>query len=149
MSLYTLSKTNILTAPPTVEHLTFQECDDFELLSRLGEISVEEARKRLANDNLAFVAFWKDEPAAFGWMAMGRAKIGELNHDFILPERHRYLWNFRTLMEYRGLGIYPRLLQYIICRESSKAERFWIIHAPENSSSLKGIVKAGFTYVGE
>lgn len=149
MPLYTLPKTKIYTGKSNAEQLTFRECEDLELLSRLGEISKEEVRRRLANDNLAFVAYWKHEPAAFGWIAKGKAKIGELNHEFILPRAHRYLWNFRTLRAYRGLGIYPRLLQYIICRESSKAERFWIIHAPENSSSLRGIVKAGFTYVGE
>jgi len=33
--------------------------------------------------------------------------------------------------------------------EENKATRFWIIHAPENKSSLKGIVKAGFEYVGK
>jgi hypothetical protein len=49
---------------------------------------------------------------------------------------------------FRGLGIYPALLHYIIRCESAKANRFWIIHAPENYSSLKGIKKAGFEYVG-
>lgn len=82
-------------------------------------------------------------------MARGKATIGELNHSFILPLRHRYLWNFRTLAEYRGLGIYPALLQYIIKYEGYKAKQFWIIHAPENKASLSGIVKAGFQYVGK
>jgi GNAT superfamily N-acetyltransferase len=149
MSLYTVSKTDISSATQAAGYLTFSECADVELLSRLGEFSEEEARRRLANDNLAFVAYWKGEPAAFGWMARGKAKIGELNHEFVLSEWHRYLWNFRTLVPYRGLGIYPRLLQYIVHRESATAERFWIIHAPENGSSLRGILKAGFTYVGD
>ena len=92
---------------------------------------------------------WLTCITAFGWMARGKATIGELNHSFVLPMRNRYLWNFRTLAEYRGLGIYPALLQFILQYEGSKASRFWIIHAPENGSSLKGIQKAGFEYVGK
>jgi GNAT superfamily N-acetyltransferase len=126
-----------------------EECTDVTLLAVLGNTTAGDVVQRLANDHLAFVAYVHNRPAAFGWMARGKAKIGELNHEFILPEGNRYLWNFRTLSEYRGLGIYPALLQYIISFEKDKANRFWIIHAPENQSSLSGIVKAGFEYVGK
>mgnify|MGYP003541589897 CR=1 FL=1 len=102
-----------------------------------------------ANDDKAFVAWINNMPAAFGWMARDNAVIGELNHGFILPEGNRYLWNFRTLEPFRGLGIYPALLQYILKEGDKKASRFWIIHAPENKASLKGIRKAGFEYVGK
>jgi GNAT superfamily N-acetyltransferase len=68
----------------------------------------------LANDHLAFVGYINNQPAAFGWMARGKARIGELNHELILPIGNRYLWNFRTMEAYRGLGVYPALLQYII-----------------------------------
>ena len=148
MSLYTL--TNLNNFPPINKPvgLIIEENSDIQLLSILGNISVDDVRSRLANDHLAFVAYINNQPAAFGWMARGKAKIGELNHEFVLPHGNRYLWNFRTLEAFRGLGIYPALLQYIIRFEKQKANRFWIIHAPENNSSLKGIKKAGFEYVG-
>lgn len=122
---------------------------DTRLLSIIGNSTIEEVTKRLANDNTAFVAYVKNQPAAFGWMARDNAKIGELDHEFILPAGNRYLWNFRTLEAYRGLGIYPALLQYILQHADDEAKRFWIIHAPENKASLKGIQKAGFEYVGK
>jgi GNAT superfamily N-acetyltransferase len=112
-------------------------------------VSNEEIRNRLVNGHLAFVAYLNNEPAAFGWMATNNAKIGELNHEFYLPKGNRYLWNFRTFEAYRGKGIYPALLQYILQNSSSAASRFWIIHAPENVASLKGIRKVGFKYVGK
>ena len=77
------------------------------------------------------------------------ASIGELEMAFAVPERDRYLWDFATLPAFRGRGIYPRLLQEILAREGSGAERFWIIHAPENTPSSSGIAKAGFTAVSE
>ncbi|TKK72001.1 GNAT family N-acetyltransferase [Ilyomonas limi] len=148
MSLYTISETNQLPSIKTPEGLRVEVCTDVMLLSLMASTTVDEIIKRLANDHLAFVAYINNQPAAFGWMASGKAKIGELNHELILPERNRYLWNFRTLEAYRGLGIYPALLQFIIRYERHKANRFWIIHAPENKSSLRGIIKAGFSYVG-
>lgn len=149
MSLYTLSNANKLPVNIGPTGLIIQESTDVELLSLMGTTTVEVVTKRLANDHLAFVAYLHKQPAAFGWMVKGKITIRELNHSFILPMRHRYLWNFRTLADYRGQGIYPALLQYIPQYEGNKARRYGIIHAPENGSSLKGITKAGFQYVGK
>lgn len=149
MSLYTFSHTNKLPPVKIPAGLKIEISTDIRLLSIIGSNSFEDVTKRLANDNLAFVAFIHNQPAAFGWMARDNAKIGELSHAFILPTGNRYLWNFRTLEAYRGQGIYPALLQYILQYGDDEANRFWIIHAPENNASLNGIQKAGFEYVGK
>ena len=149
MSLYTFSHSDKLTPVKIPAGLRMELSTDILLLSIIGNTTMEEVTKRLANDNLVFVAYLNNQPAAFGWMARDNAKIGELDHEFILPAGNRYLWNFRTLEAYRGLGIYPALLQYILQHADDEANRFWIIHAPENHASLKGIQKAGFEYVGK
>lgn len=146
--LYYFSTEQSLPKLSPVPSLRIREEDDLPLLSAIAKISIEETRRRLANDNKAWVAYYNNTPAAFGWMAMGKARIGELNHEFILPIGHRYLWNFRTLEEFRGLGIYPLLLQQIIKDERFNADCFWILHAPENKASERGITKAGFTFSG-
>jgi len=149
MSLYTISNLDKLPSVKIPAGLKIEVSTDAALLSKLGNTTVEEVLKRLSNNHLAFVAYINNQPAAFGWMAITKARIGELNHEFSLPQKNRYLWNFRTLAEHRGLGIYPALLQYIMRYEGENVNRFWIIHAPENKSSLKGITKAGFEYVGK
>jgi GNAT superfamily N-acetyltransferase len=149
MSLYTLKTTDPLPVIKLPPGLTMQECTDVDLLALMGATTGEDVVKRIANDHVAFVAYVNNIPAAFGWMARGKARIGELAHDLILPVGNRYLWNFRTMEAFRGLGIYPALLQFIIHWEKEKANRFWIIHAPENRSSLTGIRKTGFHYVGK
>lgn len=148
MSLYTLSSSNRLPSIKIPAGLKIAVCTDSEMLAALGDTTVEDVQKRIANNNIAFVAYINNQPSAFGWMAIENAKIGELNHEFTLPHGNRYLWNFRTLEAFRGLGIYPALLQYILQNGGKGASRFWIIHAPENRASLKGITKAGFEYVG-
>ena len=149
MSLYILNSNQIPAYVPLPEGMTIEESTNVGLLAAMGNTTVNDVRKRIANDHVAFVAYIDKVPAAFGWMARGKAFIGELNHEIILPLRNRYLWNFRTMEAFRGRGIYPALLQYIIRYEQEKADTFWIIHAPENRASLKGIQKAGFNFVGQ
>lgn len=148
MSLYTFSTNDKLPELPAIKGLHIERSTDVTLLSQMSDAPVEKINDRLANDHVAFVAFINGKPAAFGWMARKKAGIGELNHDIILPAGNRYLWNFRTANAYRGLGIYPALLQHIIKYEQIEADQFWIIHAPENRSSLRGILKAGFRNTG-
>jgi GNAT superfamily N-acetyltransferase len=149
MSLYTFSGKTSLPSIASIPGLTIKESNNVDMLSAMAGITPEEVGKRMSDDHLAFIAFMNNSPAAFGWMATGTAFIGELNHEMILPVRNRYLWNFRTLEQFRGRGIYPVLLQYIIRHEEKRADTFWIIHAPENKSSLKGIQKAGFEFAGK
>jgi GNAT superfamily N-acetyltransferase len=149
VSLYTISASEPLPLIKTPEGAIIEECEDLHLLAYMAGSTIENMRQRMANDHVAFVAYVNGQPAAFGWMARGKATIGELNHELVLPEGHRYLWNFRTLAPFRGRGLYPYLLQWIIRFERSKSERFWIIHAPENRASRQGIIKAGFEYAGQ
>lgn len=104
---------------------------------------------RFAAGHRAYVARLDGEPAAWGWVATRTAVIGELEIRFSVPPGERYLWNFVTRPGFRGRSIYPRLLHHIVCVEAAEAERFWIIHAPENRASGSGIRKAGFTTGGE
>lgn len=118
-------------------------------MSSLQQRRMDEMVARFAAGHRAYVAWYDGEPAAFGWVATRGAEIGELGVRFTLPDRDGYLWNFVTLPSFRGLGIYPRLLDAILRAEAPIADRFWIIHAPENRASGSGILKAGFTNVAE
>jgi GNAT superfamily N-acetyltransferase len=119
------------------------------LMSSLQGKRVADMMERFDAGHRPYVAWYDGEPAAFGWVATRSAEIGELQVNFRMPARDRYLWNFVTLPAFRGLGIYPRLLEAIIDAESAEADRFWIIAAPENHASESGIIKAGFTTLAE
>jgi GNAT superfamily N-acetyltransferase len=119
------------------------------VMAALQRRTEEEIQKRFDAGNRAYVAFMDDVPAAWGWVATGQATIGEVKASFTMKPAERYLWNFVTLPEFRGLGIYPRLIQAIVEKESVDGERFWIAYAPENHASGAGIVKAGFTVIAD
>jgi GNAT superfamily N-acetyltransferase len=105
----------------------------------------DEIRARFADGHRCYVARVDGVAAAWGWVATARAEIGELGLRFTVPAGERYLWNFVTWVPYRGRGIYPVLLDQIVKLHSAEAERFWIVYAPENHASARGIEKAGFT----
>ena len=129
----------------------FDVAIDFDLhdLTGINRISPSEGRARLNDGHLPYVARMEGQPVSYGWMATRTASIGELDLTFELPSDDRYLWDFATLPAWQGRGLYPRLLQTILERERKNAERFWIIHAPENLPSGAGMYKAGFDYVGQ
>ena len=106
-------------------------------------------QRRFDAGHRAYVASLNGAPAAFGWVATRSAEIGELRSTFAIPSGDRYLWNFVTLAPFRGLGIYPRLVDAIVRTESREAQHFWIAYAPENHASGSGIRKAGFTDLAE
>jgi GNAT superfamily N-acetyltransferase len=124
------------------------QSDDVALIAHLTRLEPAEVRQRLNAGHRAYVGYLDDVPTVYGWVAGVGAEIGELGVSFVLPAGDRYLWDFATLPDWRGRGIYPHLLQAIIASERD-AQRLWIIHAPENLPSCKGIARAGFVPVGE
>jgi len=123
--------------------------EDASMMASLQRRDRCDIQRRFDAGHRAYVAYLHDAPAAFGWVATRSAEIGELASTFAIPCGERYLWNFVTLEPYRGLGIYPRLVDAIVRAESREAERFWIAAAPENRASGSGIRKAGFTALAE
>ncbi|HMO59703.1 MAG TPA: GNAT family N-acetyltransferase [Roseiflexaceae bacterium] len=121
---------------------------DTHLIAGITRLAPSEVHQRLHDGHQPYLAFVDQTPVGYGWMATREASIGELDLRFALPVTERYLWDFATLPAWQGYGIYPRLLQHILRQQPSTVERLWIIHAPENSPSGAGIIKAGLLPVG-
>ncbi len=120
--------------------------DDAQLAT-LNHITVAEVEQRRSAGHLPYMGYIDGTAVTYGWVATREASIGELNLVFPIPADNRYLWDFATSPEWQGKGLYPRLLQAIVRAE--RAQRFWIIHAPENLPSGAGMQKAGFRAVGQ
>ena len=118
-------------------------------LAEINHITYAEVMDRQINGHRPYVARLNTQPVAYGWLATSKVSIGELDIDVELPPDDRYLWDFVTLPDWQGRGLYPRLLQSILEQEIQNAKRFWIINAPENLPSGAGMSKAGFEFVGQ
>lgn len=144
MSVAVLHRDDILPVLDLLPRLYVTEERDAGVMAALQSLSPDLIDARFTAGHRAYVAMLNGVAAAWGWVATRHASIGELGLSFDVPEGERYLWNFVTRPEFRGRGIYPRLLQEIVRWEARTAERFWIVYAPENRSSFRGIVAAGF-----
>jgi len=122
---------------------------DWDELAEINHIPLEEVMNRRNDGHRPYVARIDGQPVAYGWLATSKVSIGELDINVELPPDDRYLWDFATLPDWQGRGLYPRLLQSILEQEIQNAKRFWIIHAPENLPSGAGMSKAGFEFVGQ
>ena len=120
--------------------------DDAQLAT-INHLTIAEVEQRRRDGHLPYVSYIGEASVTYGWVATREASIGELNLAFPIAADSRYLWDFATLPEWQGKGLYPRLLQGIV--QAERAERFWIIHAPENLPSGAGMQKAGFQAVGQ
>lgn len=111
------------------------------------DVDAREIKTRIEQGNRLYVGCVGGEVVGWGWSASVTASIGELGIHLDLPPGNRYLWDFVTLPDWRGHGIYPRLLQSILIHERD-AERFWVGHDYDNAPSGRGILRAGFQPVG-
>lgn len=142
--LWTWWKGDLLPTLPSLPDFTVEEAVPIEILSNLMGISSVEVRKLLHKEHRPYIVRMGTLPVAVGWSGIGKASFGEGRVTFHVPAQNRYLYYFITLPTFRGRGIYPHLLQYILSSESKTNERFWIIHQLENTASQRGIQKAGF-----
>ena len=126
---------------------TASPASDWDELAEINHITLAEVMGRLNNGHRPYVARMDGQPVAYGWLATSKVSIGELDINVELSPNDRYLWDFATLPDWQGQGLYPRLLQSILEQEIQNAKRFWIIHAPENLPSGAGMSKAGFEFV--
>lgn len=146
MNVWTWWVEDSLFPLPTLKGFSVVPSLDCALVARLCETDETTVRQRFASAHRCYVALVGTVPAAYGWVARAQAQVGELALTFAVSADERYLWDFATLPAWRGRGLYPRLLQSILLQE--RAMRFWIIHAPENRASARGIQKASFQPAG-
>lgn len=141
---YTWWRGDELPTLPPLEGFRAGRTEDVQLLAHLHGLDVPAIEDRLQTGNAAYLAFLDGEPVAYGWIAAQTVGIVDAGVSWPLGQGDRGLWDFATLEQWRGRGIYPRLLQAILRAEEKNAGCFWIGHRGDNEASRRGILKAGF-----
>lgn len=141
---YTWWRDDPLPALVPVPGLRVELTSQYALLAELADLSLAEVQRRADAGHQPYLAYVEQHAAAYGWSATQHGAIDELDLRFEIPAANRYLWDFVTLPDWRGQGIYAHLLQAILHSEAPEATRFWIGHTADNAASRRGIIKAGF-----
>lgn len=124
----------------------FASAADDEELARAAGLPVDEVMARRQRGNRPYLARVGGELAAYGWACHWTAECGWKNLPFTVRDGDCYLWDFATLPPWRGNGLYPSLLAWIL-RHDDGAQHFWIMHRQSNEASRRGIARAGFQLV--
>jgi hypothetical protein len=121
---------------------------DHATLTHLNRIDRDEVYAKRSAGHRPYMAYVNGTAVGYGWVATESASIGKLKLAVSLPPADRYLWDFATLPEWRGQTIYPPPAASHPGEGINLGDRFWIIHAPENTPSGAGMNKAGLLPVG-
>ena len=149
MALGTWWRGDPLPTLASLPSFTIRTATDAQLIQHLNKLTTEDFYHRLHTGNHAYLAYLQETPVAYGWLGTQEGGVHEIQLAFTLPPDNYYLWDFETLPQWRGQGIYPHFLQAIIRQEINLAERFWILYEPGNEVAAHSISKAGFQFVGE
>ncbi len=104
----------------------------------------EIARRRKLGD-VCYIVMDQGECIHYSWMTKAVREISEIGYLAQLPPEHTWIYNCYTAPSHRGRSIYPRVLQEIVsdmCQAGSTVT--WIDVDKRNSSSIRGLEKAGF-----
>ena len=111
----------------------------------MGLGSSEEVFKRLDAGKSCYIGNVNGVLATYGWVTFDKELIGELRLHIQLSPGEAYIWDCATLLEYRGLRLYPSLLWYIIGELRSQGlKRIWIGADADNIPSQVGMRLCGF-----
>ncbi len=122
-----------------------QTISDFPL-GFLNDQLEKEYLFRFSKQHVCCVLIKSDEIVAYGWVNPQYSHyIGELNVWVNLKDDTEMLYDFVTDEKFRGLGLYPYLLQWI-CARNFKNKLIYSLF--NNHSSRKGILKANFKLLG-
>jgi CelD/BcsL family acetyltransferase involved in cellulose biosynthesis/GNAT superfamily N-acetyltransferase len=124
---------------------------EFPALAAAGRYSVAEIVRYHYQGQRCFVA--RNEHgaiAAYGWCVAGTAtQLLKLGPGLSMGPGDIYIGDCYTHPPFRGRGIYPRLLGYVMATSFQEGRRRAVIKVSnDNTASIRGIEKAGFLPLG-
>lgn len=104
----------------------------------------EEIHRRFDRQNTCYGFYSNENLAVVGWSSDGYL---EIEHGVVFPcPSEVALFDFMTLPEFRGRGLYTNALRYLIKNiDKTSARSVYIAVDPNNTPSVKGIQSAGFS----
>ncbi len=145
----------LLKNPESQVYVDLIEIQQFQLkqfmpvIRPMNEQKYAQFGKRFNRGDRCFVAVADGVPCHFTWIRMqGVMSISSANKSFTLSDHQVWVFDCRTNENYRGLSIYPHVISTISNDLLKSGVTSVMIDATkDNTASVNGILKAGFTPV--
>jgi len=106
--------------------------------------------RRALGSRVTVALLEQGEVAGYGWVSFDSIHIRELQFEVALPRGYAYIWDCVTLQPYRGRGIFPGLLRFMLeDLRSQGVVQVLALVAPGNVASLKSFGRAGFRLIAK
>ncbi|MBA7696966.1 hypothetical protein ES703_105624 [subsurface metagenome] len=121
-----------------------------KMLDYMDQTTVRKQQRRLFdNGGKVFLAFSEGKLVHIGWLFCSPL-IHEPSFSVRINQDEAYIGRCDTHPDFRGKNIYPAVLQHIITHAVGKnRKRCFVATIPTNLASIRGIEKAGFSFVGK
>jgi CelD/BcsL family acetyltransferase involved in cellulose biosynthesis len=114
----------------------------------LGPDDLEMFHARIAGGDRGVVALYRGGVAHVAWVGKRSAIVAGTETgphcSLPLPQEASVIYGCWTPDEFRGLGVYPAVLQSLVQAEKEAGRDVWIYCLRQNLASRAGILKAGF-----
>ena len=121
-----------------------------QMLNYLDEATARKRERYLFdNGGKVFLGFNEGNLVHIAWLFC-LPGIREADHSVKIKQDEVYISSCDTHSEYQGKNIYPAVLQHIVKHAfTQNKRRCFISTSPRNLASIRGIEKAGFSFVGK
>lgn len=111
---------------------------------------LQEYKSRFERGHQACVGMIANMPVHISWIAIKSLRVDEIKAEVSFGEDVCCIYDVETKNEYRGQGIYPVVIDYIIqWWLNSGGATIFIYIDRSNQSSIQGIRKSGMIEVGQ
>lgn len=144
--LFTLERKNAIpvTSRAAIEFLPITEENAAWVKELRGEEYVGQFLAQLRGGDFGYYAVLNGAPVGYGWAKHESAD----DFFFKVSKGTVYLCRFFVHEKARGQNIYPALISALIEKEKD-TDRFYIAVERGNTSSERGLLKVGFTFLKE
>ena len=141
--VYVLAKSecNTRTEPSIKVNIGMAGKADIDMVEPLSYGNV---KKRVADGQKCYVAKYGDDLCGYLWASKGCFYPGDSKYYFDLRANEGYIYDVRTLEEFKGLKIGPGILECAAQDFSSCCEKLYAVVISDNTASLKMMERAGF-----
>lgn len=114
-------------------------------LTNFDDINKDNLLKEIKCKSKVYAIVFNDKILHYSCICNSKIFIWEIQKEIIVPDNFSYIYNCFTTPAFRGKGLFPMMLDYII---QDKSKSYLISALDDNEASIQSIQKLNFSFIG-